>query len=223
MGDEAKTVVEVETGELVGEVAAGDLESRFGRFNWSPDDGLVAYVYGEPGGEGSEIRVADPSGAVEQVWPISSSLLTFRGASPWAPDGSRLLADRTQEGGAVLQVLEVATGRAQPIAERPARDEGQWFLHTMWMPDSESLVVEAGLSVDGSFEELEVFVVPLDGADPQQIATGLRHVSASPDGEHFALTDQGAYPENLYIYDRGGNELTHIAGHFIGWGGGTGR
>lgn len=142
---------------------------------WSPDGAAIAYSRRTARGRdgvGSLETVDVATGAVTEILP--KRLRTFTAGARWSPDGSRIVFESVHTvsrrldadvDGVSLRVVTVGSH-----ARGPALTEPELFAATAdWSPDGQSIVYSALARPDAA--EPDLFVIPADGGQPQQVTT----------------------------------------------------
>jgi serine/threonine-protein kinase len=191
-GDGALRLVVVDRGgQVVRELPA----ERPWTPRFSPDGGRVAYGAFRPGGDGSELWVADlRTGAAARLTDDGRD-----GNDPqWSPDGRRLAYSAAADGGKDLFVRPVEGGMAGRAGGARALSprRGDQF-PTDWLPDGSGVLLteQAGGALD-------VLVQSADGGTVRPYAaTSARESAAraSPDGRWVAYTSDEAGRDEVYV------------------------
>jgi len=186
-GDGALRLVVVDRGgQVVRELPA----ERPWTPRFSPDGGRVAYGAFRPGGDGSELWVADlRTGAAARLTDDGRD-----GNDPqWSPDGRRLAYSAAADGGKDVVVRAVdAPGGADALAARG----GDQF-PTDWLPDGSAVLLteQAGGGLD-------VLVQPAGGGAARPYAATKARESAaraSADGRWVAYTSDETGRNEVYV------------------------
>jgi Tol biopolymer transport system component len=149
---------------------------------WSPDGRWIAFLrwdYYAPEKENNYIRniCIVPTGGGEVRQLTSESHRARRSAIAWSPDGE-LIAYFSLDN--EIRVIPVQGGESRKVIE--VEDVGS-HSELDWSPDGSKLAYSSRGSI---------WVVPLDGGEPEEIKTGLdakaTHISWSPDGKEIAFS-----------------------------------
>jgi Tol biopolymer transport system component len=165
---------------------------------WSPDGTRVAFLRATSSGrahvtisKGLFVMNADGSG-VHKVYACASADQCEMREFAWSPDDRYLawtLERARQEGGAVLEILDLTTGR---IADACANDScGQSLVQLAWAPDASRLAFTdaAVLPGAGGPPASSIWLVKPDGSDLKRLTEGSRcYAQKGPVNSCFADT-----------------------------------
>jgi Tol biopolymer transport system component/predicted Ser/Thr protein kinase len=133
------------------------------------------------------------------VTPITSD--PAEEASPaLSPDGKLVAYVRPREGGADLYVKQIGGGEPIRVARRVVGE-------IAWTPDGGEIASSRRLTVAGTGDANEIFVVAALGGAERQLTTALTSndgLSWSPDGRLLAMTDKESPedPDGIFLFSR---------------------
>jgi Tol biopolymer transport system component len=196
------SVIDVDGGGAV-EVAAfdgsaGGLQWIVWGLQWSPDGRQLA-VPARPYEEGAphHTYLVNPDGSGEPVELFEGLPLG------WSPDGESLVFFTHSDGGATLNVFDMATHTATVI------DRGWTFSYLTWSPDGERM---AYTMYSTEATPGEVVVTDRDGGNRRVIAEEGSRSAWSPDGRYVAFTlGEGPAGWIAVVPADGGEEYVRLA------------
>ena len=128
---------------------------------WSPDGSQIAFVR-----NGTRLMLVSPTG--EDPREIYRSRVEMKDLD-WSPDGDRIALFINRR----LHVIDAAGGTPEPVAEGLDFSED-----VAWSPDGTSLAVTGDVA--------DVYLIELDGSEPQPFALDAHTPAWSPDGKFVA-------------------------------------
>ena len=166
-------------------IAAGDGTSRTGLTvtlpdgalvegapDWSPDGAWLVFTIGSGDGRFALARVGDRGGEAVVISPWTDGWV----AGQWSPDGTKLLAMTSPQGG---RSTDVYTNGDQTTEIHVLNPDGSGWRRIVergcangfWAPDGESILFERG-ACEQPREEAQLVVIDADGANERIVWSG---------------------------------------------------
>jgi dipeptidyl aminopeptidase/acylaminoacyl peptidase len=181
---------------------------------WSPDGRRLAFTRHARSVEWRELWVwTAASGELARLWREEDERSVVRAEFDvaFSVDGERIAFVAPVDG--LGQVLVAPVGGGEP---RRVSRSGECE-QLAWSPDGRSLAWVANLSNAPGWHEHHLFIVDLDGGEPERVTAGPCLVESfrwSPDGRRLAIVSSTPHaPNRLLAYDRDTGETRLVHDH----------
>ena len=173
-----------------------------------PGNGGIAFGRFDPALDGLSLWVAESDGSQQRR--LTEDQANF---SDWAPDGSRIAFDFSDEAGVHIATIDPDGRHRTTLTSAAGVQESP-----KWSPDGESIAYNGfPFPVDEANFEISIRVMGADGSDPRQLTYGALDVEpvSSPDGTRIAFGRiAGDSPdgqlEAIYVINSDGTGLREV-------------
>jgi Tol biopolymer transport system component len=186
-------ISEIEAGELKGEPrrVPSRTEGSNSQVAWSPDGKRIAYISGPKRDFRGHLVIQELATGKEKE--LNTGRLDFftQARVSWSPDGMSIVAAGSEPGSDyAIFVVEVGTGKANPLIEPPPESHGVWPIG--WAPDGREFLYRLNHFIgEEETYHRSIMAKNLQTNEVRKIVsfqgTSIADAAISPDGKQLAL------------------------------------